>query len=241
MSRMRADQLLVTRGLAESRAKAQAAIEAGGVTADGAPVTKASQALDEDAVLTFAAPHPWVSRAGLKLDGALDAFGVDVTGRDCLDIGASTGGFTQVLLARGAARVAAVDVGREQLHASLRADPRVIAMEGCDARTLDAATLGFSPQIIVCDASFIGLEKVLPTPLSLAAPGAVLIALVKPQYEIGPGRGGALLKHEAARLTAERVVRDLDGLHGFVVQSLIDSDIRGGDGAPEFVLLAKRA
>lgn len=241
MSRMRADQLLVTRGLAESRAKAQAAIESGGVTADGAPVTKASQALDENAVLTFTAPHPWVSRAGLKLDGALDAFGVDVTGRDCLDIGASTGGFTQVLLSRGAARVAAVDVGREQLHASLRADPRVTVMEGCDARTLDAAALGFAPQIIVCDASFIGLEKVLPAPLSLAAPGAALIALVKPQYEIGPGRGGALLKHEAARLVAERVVRDLDGLHGFVVRSLIDSDIRGGDGAPEFVLLAQRA
>lgn len=241
MSRMRADQLLVTRGLAESRAKAQAAIEAGGVTADGAPVTKASQAIDENAVLTFAAPHPWVSRAGLKLDGALDAFGVDVTGCDCLDVGASTGGFTQVLLARGAARVAAVDVGREQLHASLRADPRVIVLEGCDARALDVSALGFAPQVVVCDASFIGLEKVLPTPLSLAAPGAVLIALVKPQYEIGPGRGGALLKHEAARLVAERVARDLDGLHGFAVKSLIDSDIRGGDGAPEFVLLARRA
>jgi len=240
MSRMRADQLLVAKGLAESRARAQAAIEAGGVTADGSPVTKAAQMLPEDAVLTLAAPHPWVSRAGVKLDAALTAFGVSVEGCDCLDVGASTGGFTQVLLARGAARVAAVDVGREQLHRILREDARVTAMEGVDARTLTAEMLGFAPTRIVCDASFIGLEKVLPVPLSLAAPDAVLIALVKPQYEIGPGRGGALLQHEAARLTAERVVRDLDGLHGFVVKSMIDSDIRGGDGAPEFVMLAEK-
>lgn len=240
MSRMRADQLLVAKGLAESRARAQAAIESGGVTADGAPVTKAAQLLAESAVLTLEAPHPWVSRAGVKLDAALTAFGVSVEGDDCLDVGASTGGFTQVLLARGAARVAAVDVGRDQLHRTVRDDPRVIAMEGVDARALTAAALGFAPTRIVCDASFIGLEKVLPVPLSLAAPAAVLIALVKPQYEVGPGRGGALLQHESARLVAERVVRDLDGLGGFVVKSMIDSDIRGGDGAPEFVMLAEK-
>ncbi|TPW05870.1 MAG: 23S rRNA (cytidine1920-2'-O)/16S rRNA (cytidine1409-2'-O)-methyltransferase [Alphaproteobacteria bacterium] len=215
MGRMRADQLLVARGLAESRARAQAAIEAGGVTANGSPVLKASQAIEEDAVLTCEAPHPWVS--------------------------ASTGGFTQVLLVRGAARVAAVDVGREQLHRTLRDDARVRVMEGVDARTLTAETLGFAPSRIVCDASFIGLGKVLPAPLSLAAPEAVLIALVKPQYEIGPGRGGALLKHEAARLVAEETVRALDGVAGFKVRSLIDSDIRGGDGAPEFVLYAVRS
>jgi len=240
MSRTRADQLLVAKGLAESRARAQAAIEAGGVTADGSLVTKAAQMLAETAVLTLEAPHPWVSRAGVKLDAALTAFGVSVEHRDCLDVGASTGGFTQVLLARGAARVAAVDVGRDQLHRTLRDDPRVRAMEGVDARALTAQALGFAPTRIVCDASFIGLEKVLPAPLSLAAPEAVLIALVKPQYEVGPGRGGALLQHEAARSLAERVVRDLDGLQGFVVKRLIDSDIRGGDGAPEFVLLAAR-
>ncbi|MDZ4778104.1 MAG: TlyA family RNA methyltransferase [Alphaproteobacteria bacterium] len=240
MNRMRADQLLVAKGLAESRARAQAAIEAGGVTADGSLVTKAAQMLAQDAVLTLEAPHPWVSRAGMKLDAALTAFGVSVEGCSCLDVGASTGGFTQVLLTRGAARVAAVDVGRDQLHRIVRDDPRVTAMEGVDARALTVEALGFAPTRIVCDASFIGLEKVLPVPLSHAAPQAVLIALVKPQYEIGPGRGGALLQHEAARLVAERVVRDLDGLHGFVVKSLIDSDIRGGDGAPEFVLLAAR-
>lgn len=241
MGRMRADQLLVARGLAESRARAQAAIEAGGVTANGSPVLKASQAIEEDAVLTCEAPHPWVSRAGVKLDAALTVFGVSVEGCDCLDVGASTGGFTQVLLARGAARVAAVDVGREQLHRTLRDDARVRVMEGVDARTLTAETLGFAPSRIVCDASFIGLGKVLPAPLSLAAPEAVLIALVKPQYEIGPGRGGALLKHEAARLVAEETVRALDGVAGFKVRSLIDSDIRGSDGAPEFVLHAVRA
>jgi len=240
MSRMRADQLLVARGLAESRARAQAAIEAGGVTADGSPVTKAAQMLGEDAVLTLEAPHPWVSRAGVKLDAALTAFGVSVEDCDCLDVGASTGGFTQVLLTRGAARVAAVDVGRGQLHRTVRDDPRVMAMEGVDARALAPQMLGFAPTRIVCDASFIGLEKVLPVPLSLAAPGAALIALVKPQYEIGPGRSGALLQHDAAREVAARVARNLDGLHGFTVKGLIDSDIRGGDGAPEFVLYAAR-
>jgi 23S rRNA (cytidine1920-2'-O)/16S rRNA (cytidine1409-2'-O)-methyltransferase len=240
MSRMRADQLLVAKGLAESRARAQAAIEAGGVTADGSPVTKAAQLLEESAALTLEPPHPWVSRAGVKLDAALTAFNVSVMGCDCLDVGASTGGFTHVLLTRGAARVAAVDVGRDQLHRTLRDDPRVTAMEGLDARALTADVLGFAPTRIVCDASFIGLEKVLPVPLSLAAPEAVLIALVKPQYEIGPGRGGALLQHEAARLVAERVARDLDGLQGFALKRLIDSDIRGGDGAPEFVMLAVR-
>ncbi len=241
MGRMRADQLLVAKGLAESRARAQAAIEAGGVTANGALVLKASQAIDEDAILTFEAPHPWVSRAGVKLDAALVRFGVSVKGCECLDVGASTGGFTQVLLARGAVRVAAVDVGRDQLHHTLRDDPRVQVMEGVDARALTAEMLGFAPSRIVCDASFIGLAKVLPAPLSVAAPGAELVALVKPQYEIGPGRGGALLKREAARLVAEEVARALDGLAGFSVRSLVDSDIRGGDGAPEFVLHAVRA
>lgn len=240
MSRMRADQLLVSRGLAESRARAQAAIEAGGVTADGSPVTKASQLLSEDAALTLTPPHPWVSRAGVKLDAALKAFAVSVAGEACLDIGASTGGFTQVLLHHGAARVAAVDVGRGQIHRLARADPRVTVMEGLDARTLTPEGLGFAPTRIVCDASFIGLEKILPVPLSLAASEAVLVALVKPQYEVGPGRGGALLPLDEARTVAEGVARALDGLQGFRVEGLIDSDIRGGDGAREFVLLAKR-
>lgn len=240
MARMRADQLLVSRGLADSRAKAQAAIAAGGVTADGAPVLKASQAIEETAALTLEAPHPWVSRAGMKLDAALAAFGVSVEGCACLDIGASTGGFTQVLLARGASHVTAVDVGRDQLHALLRSDPRVRVMEGVDARALTADTLGFAPTRIVCDASFIGLEKILPAPLSLAAPGAHLIALVKPQYEVGPGRSGALLSVGAAREIAEMVAVRLDGVAGFHRVACAESPVRGGDGAPEFTMHAVR-
>ena len=240
MARQRADLLLVARGLAESRAKAQAAIDAGGVTADGVAVTKASQLIEVDAALTLAPPHPWVSRAGVKLAFALDRFAVSPAGRHCLDIGASTGGFTEVLLARGAAHVLAVDVGRAQLHASLRADPRVTVREGTDARALTAADMAAAPSLIVCDASFIGLEKVLPAPLGLAAPAATLIALVKPQYETGPGRKGALLSRAMAFQIAEALAHRLDGLNGFAVRALTDSPITGGDGAPEFLLLATR-
>ena len=240
MSRQRADLLLVARGLADSRARAQAAIAAGGVTADGAAVTKAAQMLDEGAALTLAPPHPWVSRAGVKLVYALDRFAVDPAGRHCLDIGASTGGFTQVLLARRAAHVLAVDVGRDQLHPSLRGDPRVTVREGTDARTLTAADVVVAPTLVVCDASFIGLEKVLPSPLALAARKATLIALVKPQYETGPRRG-ALLTPAMAFQVAEAVAHRLDGVAGFAVKALTDSPILGGDGAPEFLLHAERA
>lgn len=239
MSRQRADLLLVARGLAESRARAQAAIAAGGVTADGAPVSRASQLLDAKAALTVAPPHPWVSRGGVKLAFALDRFAVDPAGRHCLDIGASTGGFTEVLLARGAAHVVAVDVGRDQLHASLRGDPRVTAREGTDARALTAVDVAPAPSLIVCDASFIGLEKILPAPLALAAPRATLVALVKPQYESGP-RKGALLSPAAAFQIAEGVAHRLDGVAGFAVKGLADSPILGGEGAPEFLLHAER-
>lgn len=240
MARARADKILVARGFAETRAKAQAAIEAGGVTADGAPVTRAAQMIDEAAEIAFAPAHPWVSRAGLKLAFALERFAVSPAGQHCLDVGASTGGFTQVLLAQGARHVVALDVGRAQLHASLRADARVTGLEGCDARALTADMLGAPPALIVCDASFIGLEKVLPTPLSLATPAATLIALVKPQYESGPRRG-ALLSQAAAFQIAEAVAHRLDGLEGFAVRALTDSPIAGGDGAPEFLLHAVRA
>lgn len=238
MTRARADLLLVARGLAESRARAQAAIAAGGVSADGVTVQRASQMIDEGADLRMEAPHPWVSRAGVKLAHALEAFGVDPAGRHCLDIGASTGGFTDVLLARGATHVTAVDVGRDQFHARLRGDPRVTVREGCDARTLQAGEFSAAPSLVVCDASFIGLEKILPAPLSLAAAQAILIALVKPQYEAGPGRRA---RTDAAALQiAEGVAERLDGLAGFAVRRLIDSPIRGGDGQPEFLLLAER-
>ncbi|MGH6950875.1 MAG: TlyA family RNA methyltransferase, partial [Vitreimonas sp.] len=213
MSRTRADLLLVARGLAESRAKARAAIEAGGVRADGAPVARPSDLLAEDAALEVSPPHPWVSRGGVKLAAALDAFGIDPSGRVCLDVGASTGGFTHVLLTRGAARVYAVDVGSGQLHASLRTDPRVASIEQTDARALTRGIIADAPSLVVCDASFIGAAKVLKTPLSLAAAAADLVVLIKPQFEAGPGKGGVLAEADA-RAVASVALAALDGLEG---------------------------
>lgn len=241
MSRMRADLLLVARGLVESRAKARAAIEAGGVMANGSVVEKPSDLIAQDAAVEVTPPHPWVSRAGVKLAHALDAFGVDPAGRICLDVGASTGGFTQVLLVRGAERVYAVDVGTGQLHAAVRADPRVVDLEHTDARTLTRALVSEAPSLFVCDASFIGAGKVLAAPLSLAAPHADLIALIKPQFEAGPGAGkGGVLDEDVARAAADDAVASLDGLEGFRVVAVIDSPIRGGDGNLERLLHARR-
>lgn len=239
MTRMRADLLLVARGLAESRAKARAAIEAGGVTANGAPVEKPADLIAEDAALELIPPHPWVSRGGVKLTAALDAFGIDPTGRVCLDVGASTGGFTHVLLSRGAVKVYAVDVGQGQLHASLRDDPRVVTLERTDARTLTRDLIPEAPTLIVCDVSFIGAAKVLATPLSLAAARADLVTLVKPQFETGPGHGG-LPGEDVARSAAQNAIDALNGLHGFRITSVIDSPIRGGDGNLELLAHAQR-
>lgn len=239
MPRMRADLLLVARGLAESRAKARAAIEAGGVRANGAVVARPSDLLAEDAALEMIPPHPWVSRGGVKLAAALDAFGVDPAGRVCLDVGASTGGFTHALIARGAARVYAVDVGAGQLHASLRDDPRIVSLERTDARALTRTRIPEAPSLIVCDVSFIGAAKALAAPLSLAAEQADLIALIKPQFEAGPGKGGVLAESEA-RAIAERAIAALDGLQGFRAANVIDSPIRGGDGNLEVLLHARR-
>lgn len=231
MALLRADLLLVAKGLAQSRAKAQAAIEAGGVCADGVVVRKASALLSADAWLELVPAHPWVSRGGVKLAHALDVFGVDPSGRMCLDVGASTGGFTQVLLARGAVRVAAVDVGHGQLHPELRADPRVDNFERTDARALTGAHFAAPPSLIACDASFIGAAKVLATPLSLAARAADLIVLIKPQFEAGPGAGKAgVLSEDAARAAADAAAAALDGLHGFRLRGQAPSPIRGGDG-----------
>jgi 23S rRNA (cytidine1920-2'-O)/16S rRNA (cytidine1409-2'-O)-methyltransferase len=243
MTRQRADLLLVERGLFESRAKARAAIEAGGVSADGAPVTRAAQPLAIDAVIVAAPAHRWVGRGALKLDHALTLWPVPVQGRVVLDIGASTGGFTQVCLERGAARVYAVDVGRQQLHPSLRDDPRVVDLSGTDARILTRDLVPEPASLIVCDASFIGLGKVLPAALALAAPGAALVALVKPQFELGPsdvGKGG-MVRDAAARDGAlQAVITQLSGL-GWTVQATADSPIKGGDGAVEYLLWARRA
>jgi len=233
--------LLVSRGLVESRAKARAAIEAGGVTADGALVAKPSDLIEETAAVDVTPPHPWVSRGGAKLAAALDAFAIDPANRICLDVGASTGGFTQVLLARGAARVYAVDVGSAQLHASLRDDPRVTNLERTDARTLTRTQIEEPPTLIVCDASFIGAAKVLATPLSLAAAHADLIALIKPQFEAGPNAGkNGVLSEEVARAAAEQTIAALNGLENFRTAAVIDSPIRGGDGNLELLLHARR-
>ncbi|MBI1252467.1 MAG: TlyA family rRNA (cytidine-2'-O)-methyltransferase [Alphaproteobacteria bacterium] len=242
MTRKRADVVLVERGLAASRAQAQAAIVAGGVTADGAAIAKPSDMVDPDADLSFTPAHPWASRGGLKLIAALDAFRVDPAGRVSLDIGASTGGFTDVLLSRGAAKVFSVDVGTGQMIDALRNDPRVVVLEKTDARALTRAMIPEAPSLIVCDVSFIGLEKALPVALSLAAPEAELIALVKPQFEAGPGAGGksGVLEEAVARNAAGAAIAALDGLEGFFVQGFCDSPIKGGDGNLELLVYARR-
>lgn len=231
--------MLVARGLVESRAKARAAIEAGGVTADGAVVGKPADLVDEAAVLEVVAPHPWVSRGGVKLAAALEAFGVDPAGRVCLDVGASTGGFTDVLCARGAAKVYAVDVGTGQLHAKLRGDARVVSLEKTDARMLTRAVIAEAPSLVVCDVSFIGAAKALAIPLALADARADLVALIKPQFEAGPGKGG-VLDEATARAAAAQTVAALDGVEGFRIVAVMDSPIRGGDGNLELLLHARR-
>lgn len=176
MRTVRLDQLLVTRGLAESRAKAKAAIEAGGVTVNGAPAKAASQAVNDDAEIGYAAAHRWVGRGALKLERALDLWPVAVEGRVVLDVGASTGGFTEVCLDRGAARVFAVDVGYGQMHPKVAADPRVVNLERTDARELTSEIIPEAPSLVVCDASFIGLSKVLPAALELVGESAAASA-----------------------------------------------------------------
>ena len=243
MSRVRLDQLLVARGLAASRARARAAVEAGGVTVDGQPAKAASQMVAEDAEIVFAEAHDFVSRAALKLDHALTLWPVAVEGRTVLDVGASTGGFTEVCLRRGAARVFAVDVGQGQLHPRIAGDPRVIGLEKTDARTLTPGLIPEPPQLIVCDASFIGLAKVLPAALALAAPDADLVTLVKPQFEMkrraDVGRGGLVRDPEARQAALDRVAAWLDG-QGWRVQATAESPIAGGDGNVEWLLWAVR-
>jgi 23S rRNA (cytidine1920-2'-O)/16S rRNA (cytidine1409-2'-O)-methyltransferase len=242
VSRKRADILLVERGLFESRARARAAIEAGGVSAAGRRILKPSETIEEDAELSAAPAHPWVGRGALKLVHALELWPVETIGRVVLDVGASTGGFTEVCLARGAARVYAVDVGRGQLHPKLAADPRVASLEATDARTLTPALIPEAPQIVVTDVSFISLEKALPAALALAAPGADLVALVKPQFELGPGRvgKGGVVRDEAARAEAlAGVTRFLESA-GWSVRASTESPIAGGDGNRELLLWARK-
>jgi 23S rRNA (cytidine1920-2'-O)/16S rRNA (cytidine1409-2'-O)-methyltransferase len=240
MMRKRADIVLVERGFFSSRAQAQAAIAAGLVSVGGIAVTKASAALADDAAIAAEAPHPWASRGGIKLAAALDAFALDPAGLVCLDVGASTGGFTDVLIARGAAKVIAVDVGRGQLDPRLAADPRVRSLEGVDARALDAERVGEPPAAIVVDVSFISQRLVLPHVLKLASRDAWLVSLVKPQFEVGradivKGR----VRSEAALERACAGVGASIEAQGWTILGLIPSPILGGGGAREFLIAAR--
>lgn len=240
--KLRADQWLVERGLFESRARAQAAIAAGLVTADGKVVRKASVMLAADARVEAQAPHPYVSRGGLKLEAALDAFGIDPTGRTCLDIGASTGGFTDVLLRRGAAHVFAVDVGRDQLHASLRGDRRVTSREGQDIRALGREALSPAPTLAVIDVSFISLKLVLPAACALLADEAALVALIKPQFEAGRAAlKKGVVRDEAIQTQVCAEIAQLLGELGLTLSGPIPSPIEGGDGNREFLIGGRRA
>ncbi len=237
--RKRADVLLTERGFFASRARAQEAIAAGLVSADGVVVRKASEALAPDVDIRAEAPHPWVSRGGVKLAAALDAFALDPAGLDCLDVGASTGGFTNVLLSRGARFVVSVDVGHGQFASKLAADPRVKLYEGLDARHLTREIAG-APQAIVCDVSFISQRLVLPVALALAARPAWLVSLVKPQFEAGRDHvvKGAV-KDPAALARACDAVRASVESFGWTSLGLIPSPIAGGDGAREFLYAAR--
>jgi 23S rRNA (cytidine1920-2'-O)/16S rRNA (cytidine1409-2'-O)-methyltransferase len=238
--RKRADILLVERGFFSSRARAQAAIAAGFVRVGGVALTKASEAVAADAAIEAEPPHPYVSRGGVKLAAALDAFALDPGGLLCLDVGASTGGFTDALLKRGAARIVAVDVGRGQLDSRLRADSRVRSREGLDARALTAEILGAPPAAIVVDVSFISQRLILPHVLKLAAESAWLVSLVKPQFEVGPAeivkgrvRSQAAFERACAEVSACVEAQE------WTVLGVMPSPILGGDGAKEFLLAAR--
>ena len=242
--RERADRLLVARDLAESRARAQALILSGVVFSGETRIDKAGQTLAEDAPLEVRGrDHPWVSRGGLKLAHGLDRFAVDPAGLTCLDLGASTGGFTDVLLARGAAKVFAVDVGHGQLAWKLRNDPRVAVLERTNARYLTREQVPKPVDLITCDASFIGLETLLPAPLALAAAGARLIALIKPQFEVGKGqvgKGGVVRDPELHAAVCARIEAWLGAQVGWRVLGLTESPILGPEGNKEFLIAAAR-
>jgi 23S rRNA (cytidine1920-2'-O)/16S rRNA (cytidine1409-2'-O)-methyltransferase len=243
-ARRRADQLLVEQGLAESRTKAQALILAGLVSCNGRRVDKPGEQLAANLALALKGrDHPWVSRGGLKLVHALDHFDISVDGKVALDIGASTGGFTDVLLARGAKRVHAVDVGHGQLAWRLRQDPRVVVHERLNARFLTSVDIPEPVDIITCDSSFIGLATVLPAPLALAADRAELVALVKPQFEADRehvGKGGVVRDPAVQREVCERAAGWVSAQVGWVMTGIVESPILGPEGNREFLLYARR-
>ncbi len=243
-AKTRLDVALVERGLADSRARAQALILAGVVYAGERRLDKPGLSVTHNQLLEVRGrDHPWVSRAGVKLAHALERFGFDPAGGIWLDIGASTGGFTEVLLSRGAARVYAVDVGRGQLAWALRHDPRVVVLERINARYLSRHEVPEPVDGIVCDASFIGLEVVLPASLALTAPNARLVALIKPQFEVGPaevGKGGIVRDPELHRRVCARIADWLGARPGWRVLDVTDSPIAGADGNREFLIAARR-
>jgi 23S rRNA (cytidine1920-2'-O)/16S rRNA (cytidine1409-2'-O)-methyltransferase len=243
VKKCRADQLLVSRGLVESRTRAQALIMAGAVFSGERKLVKPGEMLADDASLEVRGKdHPWVSRGGIKLAHGLEHFGFDVTGAVALDVGSSTGGFTDVLLCRGAAKVYAVDVGTNQLAWKLRQDPRVVVHEQTNARSLTADLIPDPIDIVVCDASFIGLAKVLEAPLKLARPGAMLVALIKPQFEAGRaevGKGGVVRDPEVHdRVCSE--AKDWVAAEGWTVLGIEPSPITGPEGNVEFLLGATK-
>jgi 23S rRNA (cytidine1920-2'-O)/16S rRNA (cytidine1409-2'-O)-methyltransferase len=239
----RLDQALVERGLAPTRSRARDLIVRGLVAVDGIAVAKPGATIGADAVLTLAPDAPrFVSRGAEKLVAGLDHFRFDPGGLVCLDIGASTGGFTEVLLARGATHVNAVDVGRGQLHPTLAADPRVSSSEGKDARDLTAADIGGPVDVLVADVSFIALAKALPAGLELVKPGGWMVALVKPQFEVGPehiGKGG-IVRDEAQQLAAVDTVADWLSKRGWRIVGTLPSPILGGSGNKEYLIGARR-
>lgn len=237
---MRLDALLMERGLAESRTRAQSLIMSGVVFSGTRRLDKPGHMLLSDCQLEVKGPdHPWVSRGGIKLAHGLDHFNIDPGGLICLDVGASTGGFTDVLLQRGAAKVYSVDVGTGQLAWSLRQDPRVVVLEKTNARFLTAELVPDPVDLIVCDASFIGLEIVLPAPLSLARSGARLIALIKPQFEVGKGRvgkGGVVRDPLQHAEVCDKIRSWLEGIAGWTVLGITESPITGPEGNREFLI-----
>ena len=240
-SRKRADTLLVERGLFESRARARAAIEAGLVTANDKRIAKPSETIAPDAVLQAQPAHPYVSRGGVKLANALEQYPIEVEGHVCLDVGASTGGFTEVLLANGANLVFAIDVGRDQLHPSLRDHPKIVSMEQTDIRGFEDKRLPARPDIVTIDVSFISLKLVLPVALSLAAAPMQLLALIKPQFEAQGQHGkGGIIRDAAVH---QRVCDDIAAFAaslGCEDIKVFPSAIAGGDGNAEFFLGARR-
>ena len=240
-SRQRVDRLLVSRGFFESRARAQAAIAAGLVTADGTLVRKASEEISASAVVNAGRPHPYVSRGGVKLAAALDHYGIDVAGRVCIDVGASTGGFSEVLLLRGAKRIYAVDVGHGQLHASLQGRSEIVSLEKTDIRSLAPSTLVEPPNLATVDVSFISLRLVLPAIGNLLQPIAVIVALIKPQYEVGRGRvKRGIVRSAPARAAACNEIAAFLSSQGWRVREPIPSPISGGDGNCEYLIEAER-